>query len=169
MKDPLKIVAVLGLAAGGVFGIAGTFVSSAQLRSAFWGFDGIGVIVATAILGIRYFRAGSDARAAGFLIFAIGESVMQSGTSLPLEGMLPSFCAGTALWSTALLLTAIPKGFAVWIRIVSVIAAVVFAVTSARILWGEQILPTAAPLPAAGYPFLVLAFVGWIWTLMREQ
>ena len=33
---------------------------------------------------------------------------------------------------------------------------------------GAHILPNAFPLPSLGYPFLVLAFVGWIWTLMRE-
>ncbi len=33
--------------------------------------------------------------------------------------------------------------------------------------WGEPLLPTAAPLPALGYPFLVLTFVGWIWRLFK--
>jgi hypothetical protein len=36
-----------------------------------------------------------------------------------------------------------------------------------RIFLGETILATAAPLPAAGYPFLVLTFAGWVWTLLR--
>jgi hypothetical protein len=36
------------------------------------------------------------------------------------------------------------------------------------VLWGAPLLPTSAPLPAAGYPFLVLTFVGWIWTLVKS-
>ena len=38
----------------------------------------------------------------------------------------------------------------------------------ARIFWGEQLLPTSAPLPTYAYPLLVATFVGWIWTLWRE-
>jgi len=30
------------------------------------------------------------------------------------------------------------------------------------------LLLTSAPLPAAGYPFLVLTFIGWIWTLLKS-
>jgi hypothetical protein len=69
-------------------------------------------VVATVILALKYFRRGSDAVAAGFLVFAIGEGVMLSGAAATLEAMVPSFCAGTVLWSAALLLTSIPKGFA---------------------------------------------------------
>ena len=32
---------------------------------------------------------------------------------------------------------------------------------------GAPLLPTSSPLPAAGYPFLVLTFIGWIWTLLK--
>jgi hypothetical protein len=41
----------------------------------------------------------------------------------------------------------VPKEFASWIRLVGVIAAILFAATAARIFWGEQVLPTASPLP----------------------
>jgi len=34
-------------------------------------------------------------------------------------------------------------------------------------LGGEQVLPTSSPLPFFAYPFLVLVFVGWIWTLLK--
>ncbi|ESY00645.1 hypothetical protein X752_29050 [Mesorhizobium sp. LNJC398B00] len=33
---------------------------------------------------------------------------------------------------------------------------------------GRALLPTSAPLPAAGCPFLVLPFAGWIWTLLKS-
>jgi hypothetical protein len=169
MTKPLKVVAAIGLALGGVFGIAGTLVSEANLQSIFWGIDGTGLIVATAIRALKFFRSGDDAIAAGFLVFAIGEGLMVSGAAQPLDAMVPSFGVGAALWAAALLLTGIPKGFAVWTRVASVIGAILFATTSARILWGERILATASPLPMFAYPFLVLAFVGWIWTLMREH
>jgi hypothetical protein len=96
--------------------MAGTFVADPNLRSALWGIDGLGLVVATTILALKYFRSGNDAVAAGFLIFAIGESVMLSGTAQSLEAMVPSFAAGTGLWAAALLLTSVPRTFAGWIR-----------------------------------------------------
>ena len=41
------------------------------------------------------------------------------------------------------------------------VAAFLFAITAARIFLGEQLLPTSAPLPSLGYPFLVLTFGGF--------
>jgi len=63
----------------------------------------------------------------------------------------------------------IPKLFAVPIRILGIVSAGLFILTSARIFWGEQLLPTSAPLPTYAYPLLVATFVGWIWTLWREE
>jgi hypothetical protein len=34
---------------------------------------------------------------------------------------------------------------------------------------GEDLLPTSAPLPFFGYPFLVATLLGWAWVLMRER
>jgi len=115
MKHPLHITASIGLALGGIFGILGTFVADRSLQSAFWTIDGLGLIVATALLTIKFFRAGEDLLAAGFLIFSIGESVILIGNAGSLEASAPSFAAGTALWSTSLLLTSIPSYFATWV------------------------------------------------------
>jgi hypothetical protein len=167
MKTPLDAVAVVGLALGGIFGLIGTIVTEQNLRAAAWGIDSVGLVAATAVLALKFFRKGNDSIAAGFLVFAIGEGVMLSGTAATLGESVPSFAAGTALWSAALLLTSVPKEFAGWIRVVGTIAAVLFAIVAARIFWGEQLLPTASPLPFFAYPFLVLTFVGWIWTLLR--
>jgi len=52
-------------------------------------------------------------------------------------------------------------------RLAGAMASILFAITAARIFWGEQVLPTSSPLPFFVYPFLVLAFVGWIWTLLK--
>jgi hypothetical protein len=168
MKRPLNIVAAIGLALGAVLGMAGTFVADPNLRSILWGIDSLGVIVATTVLALKFFRSGNDAVAAGFLIYTIGECVMLGGTAQSLDAMVPAFAAGAALWAVGLLLTAIPRGFSLWIRFVSIIAALLFAATAARIFAGTRILATDRPLPTVGYPFLVLSFAGWIWFLLQE-
>jgi hypothetical protein len=147
----------------------GSVVAQPNVRAACWAIDAIGLIVATAILALRFFRACNDAVAAGFLVFSIGEAVMLTGTAGPIEASVSSFAAGTALWSAALLLISIPSGFALWVRLLGIISAILFAITSGRIFWGEQLLPIARPLPSFAYPFLVFTFCGWIWTLLREQ
>ena len=162
-------MAAIGLALGGVFGLIGTVVTEQNVRAVSWAIDSVGLVVATSLLAMRFFRRGNDCVAAGFLVFAIGEGVMLSGTAGTLEASVPAFAAGTALWSAALLLTGVPREFAGWIRVVSTVGAVLFAITSARIFWGEQVLPTASPLPFFAYPFLVLTFAGWIWTLLKTD
>jgi hypothetical protein len=125
--------------------------------------------VATALLTAKYFREGKDLLAAGFLVFAIGEAVMLSGTAATLDGSVPSFAAGTALWSASLLLTCVPRHFPLGVRLPGLIGAVLFAMTSARIFGGGQILPISRPLPYFAYPFLVFTFAGWIWTLRSRD
>ncbi len=46
------------------------------------------------------------------------------------------------------------------------VAAALFTVTAAKIAFGDTIVATSEPLPSAGYPFLVLTFIGWIRTLL---
>ena len=169
LKNPLNAVAAAGLALGGLFGMLGTMVAARNLQSAFWAIDGVGVMVATALLALKLFRKGNDVAAAGFLVFTIGESVMLAGTATTLAESVPSFAAGTALWSAGLLLISAPKEFAGWVRGAGVIGSVLFAITSARIFWGEQVLPTSRPLPFFAYPFLVLTFIGWIWALLKVR
>lgn len=169
MNAPVKVVAAVGLILGAIFGLAGTVVTEQKLRAAAWGIDSVGLVVATCLLALRYFRKGNDCVAAGFLVFAIGEGVMLSGTAATLAASVPSFAAGTALWSAALLLTSIPKEFARWIRLAGTVGALLFAITAARIFWGEQVLPTSSPLPFFAYPLLVLTFAGWIWTLLKAE
>jgi hypothetical protein len=165
----LDIVAAVGLAIGGVFGLAGTFIGQASLQQSFWAIDAVGIVVATALLTMKYFRKGNDCVAAGFLVFVAAESLVLSNTAAGLTASVPSFGAGMALWSASLLMTSLPKTFAPRTRLAGSAAAVLFAITAGRIFWGEQVLPTAAPLPSLGYPFLVLTFVGWIWTLLRPD
>jgi hypothetical protein len=165
----LDFVAAMGLGAGALFGLAGTLVSQAPVRQTFWAIDGVGLIVATALLTIRHLKRGNDCVAAGFLVFAIGESLLVSGTAAGLAGSVPSFAGGVALWAAALLLISIPPVFATWVRLVGMLAAGLFAIVAARIFWGEDLLPTSTPLPFFAYPFLVLTFVGWIVALLWGQ
>ena len=167
MKSPVNIVAAIGLALGGVFGLAGTLLTQRNLQAASWGIDGAGLVVATALLTLKFFRKGNDVVAAGFLVFAIGESIMLVGTAACLVESVPSFAAGTALWSCALLVTSAPKEFAGWVRLAGIIGSILFGITAARMFWGEQVLPTSSPLPFFAYPFLVLTFAGWISTLRK--
>jgi hypothetical protein len=125
--------------------------------------------MATALLSLKFFRQGNDMVAAGFWTFAIGEGVMLSGTAAGPAGSVPAFAAGASLWAAALLLISIPNEFAIGIRLAGIVSAVLFAITAGRVFWGERLLPTASPLPFFAYPFLVLTFLGWIWTLLRER
>jgi len=164
----LDIVAAVGLAIGGVFGLAGTLAGDAALRQSFWAIDGVGLVVATTLLAVRFLRSGDDCVAAGFLVFAIGEGLLVSGNAAGLERSVPSFGGGVALWAAGLLLISIPAALATWVRWAGMAAAVPFAVVAARISSGEVLLPTTAPLPFFGYPLLVLTFIGWIAALLKR-
>ena len=164
----LDLVAIAGLATGAIFGIAGTMVSYAPLRQLMWGVDGVALIVATTLLAIRFFRNGHDSIAAGFLVFAIGESLLVSGTPAGLAASVPSFGGGVALWAAGLLLISIPATLPQWVRLSGIAAALLFILVATRIFWGEPLLPTASPLPFFAYPVLVLTFIGWIVTLLRR-
>jgi len=169
MKNTVNVLAAILLAIGGAFGMMGTFVAQRNLQAAAWSVDGVALVVASALIALKMFRVGNDIVAAGFVVFAMGEGIMLVGTATTLPDSVPSFAAGTALWSAALLLTSIPKEFALWARVVGIFSAILFAVTSGRIFWGEQILPTSSPLPFYAYPFLVLTFVGWIFKLLKAD
>lgn len=164
----LDRIAALGLLVGAGFGLAGTLVTSPRLQAGLWAIDSVGLVIATSLLAIRYFRAGSDIVAGGFLVFAIGEGVLLSGTAAGPSGSVPAFAAGTALWAAALALVSAPRQMPPWLRILGAVAAVLFALTAARIFAGSELLPTSAPLPFAGYPFLVATLLGWAWILVRE-
>lgn len=164
----LDHVAAAALLVGAVFGLAGTLVGSPQLQAGLWAIDSVGLVIATSLLALRYFRSGSDIVAGGFLVFAIGEGVLLSGTAAGPSGSVPAFAAGTALWAAALALVSAPRQMPPWLRILGGVAAVLFAFTAARIYAGAQLLPTSSPLPFFAYPFLVATLLGWAWVLIRE-
>ncbi|MEP7273732.1 MAG: hypothetical protein ABI882_19695, partial [Acidobacteriota bacterium] len=164
----LNTVAIFGLVLGAVFGLAGTLVSDPILQASFWAIDAVGLVVASALLTLKYYKRESDFVAAGFLVFAIGEGIILSGTAAGPIASLSSFAAGIALWAAGLTLVSIPKEFPLLVRLAGVVGAVLFAVTAARIFLGEALPATATPLPFFAYPFLVATIIGWIWTLLSE-
>ena len=131
---PADLVAVVGLAVGAVLGLAGSLVSHDAFRQVLWGIDGAGLVVAAALLAVRFLRAGEDIVAAGFLVFAIGEGLLVSGTAAGLQGSIPSFGGGVALWSAGLVLF------------------VVFCGYSAFRVWKNATTPVAPPAPLVPVP-----------------
>lgn len=168
MKDPLRKLAVIGLALGAVFGMAGSLVVQDTVRNILWAVDSLGLIMAASLLALRFFRQGNEEVAAGFLMFAIGEAVMLGGTAASLRESIPAFAAGTGLWAMALLFISAPRVFSLAVRLAGLIASVLFFIVSFSIFSGHPLSPLAEPLPFFAYPVLVLTFLGWIWTLLRE-
>ena len=164
----LNRIAAGGLIVGAAFGLAGTLVSSPQLQASLWAIDSVGLVLATSLLAVKYLRAGSELVATGFLIFAIGEGVLLSGTAAGPAASVPAFAAGIALWAAALSVVSAARHFAPWLRLLGGVTATLFAVTAGRIYAGEVLLPTATPLPFFAYPLLVGTLLGWAWTLLRE-
>ncbi|MBZ9815785.1 hypothetical protein [Mesorhizobium sp. CA7] len=169
MRSTSDTIAAIGLAIGGALGIAGTFVAGDALRETLWTIDGVGIVVATALLTMKYQRLGNDLVAAGFLTFLAGESLLLAGNAAGLQASVPSYAGGIALWAAGLVMVSAQATFALWIRLMASVAAVLFSVSVLMILWGAPLLPISAPLPALGYPFLVLTFIGWIWALLKPE
>ena len=168
MQSKINVIAAVGLALGGALGMAGALAAQQNVQAILWAIDGAGLVMASSLLAMKYFRTGNDVVAGGFLVFAIGEGlILLSAPAAGLTGSITAFAGGTALWGTALL-PAFRSCSLYRIRILGIVSAGLFILTSARIFWGEQLLPTSAPLPTYAYPLLVATFVGWIWTLWRE-
>ena len=97
MHSSINIIAAVGLALGGVLGLVGAIVTQQNLQAILWAIDGAGLVMATPLLAIKYFRRGNDIVAGGFLVFAIGEGIiLLSGPAAGLAGSIPAFAAGTA-------------------------------------------------------------------------
>src|SRR6266540_5285044 len=107
----LRVLAAIGLAVGGVLGMAGTFARSASLRGLAWGIDGVALVMASVLLTLRFYRKDQDIVASGFLIFAVGEGTVLSGAATNLAASVPSFGAGTGMWAVALALISVPCAF----------------------------------------------------------
>jgi len=163
-----QVIAPLGLVIGAVFGMAGTFVSSAAMRGLFWGIDGTALIVATALLSVHHLRRGNDVVAAGFLVFVVAETLIVSGSAMELTAVTPVFAAGAALWAASLLVVSAPAVMPAWLRAVAVVGAVLFATVAVQIFSGSPLTPLSQPLPFFAFPFLAATLFGWAWVHYRN-
>ena len=135
--------------------MAGTFAPTTFLRGLAWGIDGVGLVMASALLTLAFYRKGQDLVASGFLVFVVGEGLILSGAAMDLAASIPSFGAGISLWALALVLISTPRVFPVPVRLLGFLAAVLFGVAALQIFAGIQVTPTTAPLPFYAYPVLV--------------
>lgn len=165
----LRVLASVGLAVGGVLGMAGTFAPSASLRGLAWGIDGLSLVTAGALLTLVFYRKGDDLVASGFLVFTVGESMILSGAAMDLAASVPSFGAGSGLWAVALALISIPHAFPLIVRLLGLGTSILFAATALQIFAGVPLSPISSPLPFFAYPFFVATFFGWMWTLLQAE
>lgn len=162
-----RLVAPSCLVVGAVLGMAGTFVPSASVRGLLWGVDGIALIVATAVLTIHHVRRGHDLVASGFLVFVAGETLIVAGSAMDLVESVPLFGAGVGLWAASLILVSAPNVMPSWVRVVAVIAALLFTVVAVQVFMGSELTPLSRPLPFVAYPFLAATLLGWAWVHYR--
>ena len=158
-----RTLAVAGLVIGALLGMAGSFAPSAEFRGLAWTVDGVALVVASALLAIHHLRQGNEQLAAGFLVFLVGETLIVSGSAMELAASAPTFAAGAGLWSAALALVSASPVMPAFVRLTGAIAAILLAVTTARIALGSGLTPLSEPLPFFAYPFLALTLFGWAW------
>lgn len=168
-ESTLRLIAAAGLAIGAVLGVAGTFAPSASLRGLAWGLDGIALVVASALLTIHHVRKGNDLVAAGFLVFAVGQTLILSGSAMTLETSAPSFAAGVSLWAASLVLVGLSRTMPVPIAGIGLIAALLFAIVAVQIFLGGNQTALSRPLPFFAYPFFAATLVGWAWVHLRTK
>ena len=164
-----KIAASTGLFMGGIFGMAGSLATSPSFRSLAWGIDGVGLVLASVLLTIYYFRKGLDGTAAGFLIFAIGQGLILSSSGKDLDANVSSFGAGTSLWAAALFIISFQKTYPLFIRCTGLLAAILFTATAVQIFSIQPLDALTKPLPFYAYPIFVITIFGWAWTLLTKR
>jgi hypothetical protein len=169
MKEkPIIITSAAGLLVGCILGIAGSVIPSTTFRPLAWAIDSAGLILAGALLSMYYFRKGHDPVAAGFLVFAIAETVVFSSCTTKLDDNISSFGAGSFLWALSIAFLSLQKLFPLFVRCTGMIAAVSFATVSVLIFTGHPLNALARPLPFFAYPFFAATLVGWAWTLLKN-
>ena len=169
MTKSVRVLASLGLALGGIFGMIGTFAPSDSLRGLAWGIDGLALVMASALLTVALFRVGHDMLASGFLVFAVGQGLIVSGAATSLASSTPSFGAGAGLWAVALALISTPSVLPPVARALGAVTAVLFGVTALQIFGGVALVPTSSPLPFFAYPIFVATLGAWIWVLITDR
>jgi hypothetical protein len=118
---------------------------------------------------VYYFRKGYDGVAAGFIILAIGESVVFSSCATNLDNNFSSFGAGSFLWALAIAVLSLQKVFPLFVRFTGIIGSILFGIAAVLIFTGQHVNPLTKPLPFLAYPFYAATLVGWAWTVLRRH
>jgi hypothetical protein len=168
-KEPLLLIAAVGLLTGCILGMAGSFVPSDIVRNILWAVDSCGLILAAALLGVYFSKKGYDIVAAGFFIFAIAETVVFFSCAGDLNASISAFGTGTCLWALSLAVISSQKLFPLFVRCTGIIAAVLFAITAFSIFTVHPANALTKPLPFFAYPFYAATLAGWAWTLLYRN
>lgn len=165
----ISILIITGFALGVIFGIGGSSVKDLVLQSIFYEISSLGIIVAAVLLAGRLFRKGEDLVSAGFMVFALGEIVMNVGVApAASEVAMGSFGAGMALYVPAFLMISLPKFWPLLVRITGVLCTIPFAIAAVKIFLGQNV-PSTSLFPSAGYAFLSLTMIGIIFTMIKRK
>ena len=164
-KEPVLIITAVGFLTGCILGMAGSFVPSDIARNILWAIDSCGIILAAALLALYLSKKGYDIVAAGFLIFAIAETVVFFSCAGELNANIPAFGTGVCLWALSIAVVSSQKLFPLFVRGTGIISALLFAVTAFQIFTGHPATALTKPLPFFAYPFYAATLAGWGWTV----
>ena len=89
-SNNLKTFTSACLVVGGILGMVGSF-STPAIRGIAWGLDGTALIIGTALLAVYQIKHGNELRAAGFLVFITGQTLVVSGSAMELTASSPLF------------------------------------------------------------------------------
>jgi hypothetical protein len=168
-QSSLKYIIVVALAIGSILGIGGSMVEvGSTMQRLFWEISSLGLIAGLILYARSPQVSGDVFVSSGFVIVAIAEAIMSSGTALGEQGAQASFGAGMALYVPGLIIVACSAYFALWVRIAGTLSAIAFAIAAFGIFSGEVVL-AASTFPSAGYALLTVANIGWIVALFRNK
>ena len=168
-QKPIAITAACGLVIGALLGMVGSIFPSDTFRNITWGIGSASLILSALLLTMFYFRKGLDLVAAGFLAYAIAETVVFSSCAISIENNIGTLGAGVFLWALSIAILSLQNLFPLFVRITGIIAAVLFAVFALRIFTGDNLNALTKPLPFFAYPFFAATLIGWAWTLLKRH
>jgi len=166
-QSPAKYFIAIGFLLGAVLGFGGSMVEAGStMQKCMWEISSLGLIMAAILYARTPIMSGDIFASSGFVILAIAEAIMSSGTLVG-EASQATFGAGTGLYGPALILIAMSSFFAMWIRGAAALSGIAFLIVAGKIFSGEMV-GYSSPFPSAGYALLTLATLGWVWTVLRK-
>ena len=168
-KEPVLIVAAIGLLVGCILGMIGSVVLYDTVRNILWAIDSCGLILAAVLLAVYTSKSNYDIFSAGFFIFAIAESIVFFSCAGNLNESIPAFGTGTCLWALSIAVISSQQVFPLFVRCTGIISALLFTVTAFLIFTGNPVTALTKPLPFFAYPFYASTLAGWAWTLLYRS